>query len=136
VSLAQVPMSAAAATVTGLAALAAVAMDAGWQVVRHGTVMAHEGAHAVLGSLAFRKVSGVTLNNDATGATHMQDGGCLGSLFVGFAGYAGPSLFGLGAARLIQLGHSAAVLWVALFLLAVLAHYDPAGDLVPALAGR
>jgi len=101
VSLTQAPLSAAAAAVTGLAAFAAVAMDAGWQFVRHGTVMAHEGAHAVLGSLAFRKVSGVTLNADATGATDMRGGGCLGGIFIGFAGYAGPSLFGLGAARLI-----------------------------------
>jgi hypothetical protein len=37
-------VSAAAATVTGLAAFATVAMDAGWQFVRHGTVVAHEGA--------------------------------------------------------------------------------------------
>ncbi len=80
VSLTQAPLSAAAATVTGLAAFAAVAMDAGWQFVRHGTVMAHEGAHAVLGSLAFRKVSGVTLNADATGATDMRGGGCLGGI--------------------------------------------------------
>ena len=39
---------------------------------------------------------------------------------VSFAGYAGPSLFGLGGARMIQLGRGAAVLWVTLFLLAVL----------------
>jgi len=106
--------------VTGLAVFAVVAMDAGWQFVRHGTVMAHESAHAVLGSLAFRNVSGITLNADATGGTDMKPGGCLGSIFIGFVGYAGPSLFGLGAARLIQLGHSVAVLWVTLFLLGVL----------------
>ena len=111
----------AAAAVIGLAAFGAVVMDAGWQFVRHGTVMAHEGAHAVLGSLMFRRVSGITLNADATGGTLMNSGGCLGSVFVSFAGYVGPSLFGLGAARLIQLGHSVAVLWVALFLLGVLA---------------
>jgi hypothetical protein len=52
VSLTKAPVSAAATTVTGLAAFAAVAMDAGRQFVRHGTVMAHEGAHAVSGSLA------------------------------------------------------------------------------------
>jgi len=121
VSSTQAPLSAAAAMVTGLAVFAVVAMDAGWQFVRHGTVMAHESAHAVLGSLAFRNVSGITLNADATGGTDMKPGGCLGSIFIGFVGYAGPSLFGLGAARLIQLGHSVAVLWVTLFLLAVLA---------------
>jgi hypothetical protein len=47
VSLTKAPVSAAATTVTGLAAFAAVAVDAGWQFVRLGTVMAHEGAHAV-----------------------------------------------------------------------------------------
>ena len=60
--------------------------------------------------------------------------GCLGGIFIGFAGYAGPSLFGLGAARLIQLGHSVAGLWVALFLLGVLATGLSLGAL--ALGGR
>jgi hypothetical protein len=50
----------------------------------------------------------------------MNSGGCLGSVIVSFAGYAGPSLFGLAAARLIQLGHSVAVLWMTLLLLGVL----------------
>jgi hypothetical protein len=36
------------------------------------------------------------------------------------AGYPGPSLFGLGAAKLISFGHIVAVLWVALLALAVL----------------
>jgi len=120
VSLTQVPLSGAAAAVVGLAAFAAVAMDVGWQFIRHGTVMAHEGAHAVIGSLLFRDVSGIELNSDATGGTLMNSGGCLGSIVVSFAGYAGPRLFGLGAARLIQLGHSVAVLWVTLVLLGVL----------------
>lgn len=74
----------------------------------------------MLGSLLFRKVSGIELHGDATGGTDMNQGGCLGGIFAGFAGYAGPSLFGLGAARLIQLGHAVAVLWVALVLLGIL----------------
>ena len=74
----------------------------------------------MLGSLLFRRISGIAPNPDGTGATSMRAGGCLGSIFVTFAGYIGPSLFGLGAARLIQLGHSVAVLWVTLFLLGVL----------------
>lgn len=116
----QVPLSGVAAAVVGLVTFAAVALEVGWQVIRHGTVMAHEGAHAVIGSLLFRDVRGIELNSDATGGTLMNSGGCLGSIIVSFAGYAGPSLFGLGAARLIQLGHSVAVLWVTLFLLGVL----------------
>ncbi len=56
-----------AAAAVGLVAFAVVVMSVGWRVVRHGTVMAHEGAHAVLGSLLFRKVSGIELHRDATG---------------------------------------------------------------------
>jgi hypothetical protein len=83
--------------------------------------MAHEGAHAVFGSLAGRKISGIALNADATGGTLVETGGCLGSIIIGFAGYVGPSLFGLGAAWAIHLGYSESVLWVTLFLLVILA---------------
>ena len=119
----QIPdtLSGAAAALTGLVALAVVAPIAGWQFVRHGTVMAHEGAHAVFGSLAGRKIGGIELNADASGGTFVAPGGCLGTIIVGFAGYVGPSLFGLGAAWAIHLGYSESVLWVALFLLVVLA---------------
>ena len=114
-------LSGAAAAMIGLVALAVVAPIAGWQFIRHGTVMAHEGAHAVFGSLAGRKISGIMLNADATGGTFVAQGGCLGNIIIGFAGYAGPSLFGLGAAWAIHLGYSESVLWVTLFLLVILA---------------
>ena len=111
-------LSGAAAAMIGLVALAPIA---GWQFIRHGTVMAHEGAHAVFGSLAGRKISGIALNADATGGTFVAQGGCLGNIVIGFAGYVGPSLFGLGAAWAIHLGYSESVLWVTLFLLVILA---------------
>jgi len=114
-------LSGAAAVAVGLVAFGVVALDAGWRFVRHGTVMAHEGAHAMVGSLLFRRIGGITLNPDATGGTRLGAGGRLGSILVGFAGYVGPSLFGLGAAWLIRLGHSVAVLWLTLVLLGVLA---------------
>jgi len=114
-------LSGAAAAMIGLVALAVVAPIAGWQFIRHGTVMAHEGAHAVFGSLAGRKISGIALNADATGGTFVAQGGCLGNIVIGFAGYVGPSLFGLGAAWAIHLGYSESVLWVTLFLLVILA---------------
>jgi len=119
----QIPdtLSGAAAVVIGLVALAVVAPIAGWQFIRHGTVMAHEGAHAVFGSLAGRKIGGIRLNPDATGGTLVPVGGCLGDIIIGFAGYVGPSLFGLGAAWAIHLGYSESVLWVTLFLLVILA---------------
>lgn len=43
-----------------------------------------------------------------------------GFLVAAFAGYLGPSAFGLGAARFIQFGHIIAVLWVTMLLLALL----------------
>jgi hypothetical protein len=121
VSLTQAPVSGIAAALIGLVAVIVISLDLGWRIIRHGTVMAHEGAHALLGSLLFRNVGGIELNRDATGATYMNSGGgCLGSVVVTFAGYVGPSMFGLGAAKLIQRGHIVAVLWAALFLLGVL----------------
>jgi Peptidase M50B-like len=62
----------------------------------------------------------VTLQPDATGATLMSGGKAAGHLAVGVAGYLGPSAFGLGAAKLIEIGHSAAVLWLTLLLLVLL----------------
>jgi hypothetical protein len=53
------------AAAVGLLALGVVIADAGWRFVRHGTVMAHEGAHAVIGSLLFRGVFGIYLNSGA-----------------------------------------------------------------------
>ena len=52
--LTQTPLSGAAAALVGLGAFGVVAFDVGWQVIRYGTVMAHEGAHAVMDSLLFR----------------------------------------------------------------------------------
>ena len=119
----QTPLSGSAAALVGLAAFGVVTFDVTWQVIKYGTVMAHEGAHAVLVSLLFREFDGMEFKyEDAEGGTYpKKDGGCLGSIILFFIGYVGPSLFGLGAARLIQTGHIVAVLWVALLLLVLLA---------------
>lgn len=116
----QVPLPGSASACIGLAVLGVVASDAGWRVVRHVTVMAHEGAHAVTGTLLSGKLGGITLNSDATGATEIRPAGAASDLVMTLSGYAGPSLSGLGAAKLIELGHIVAVLWVTLFLLALL----------------
>ena len=119
----QVPLSGPAAAAVGLAALGVVAMDVGWQVVRHGAVMAHEGAHAVADSLLGRQVDYIKLNFSAekSGATYPKnEGGWLARVVVAFVGYIGPSSFGLGAAKLIQQGHAVTVLWVTLLLLGIL----------------
>jgi hypothetical protein len=49
-----------------------------------------------------------------------SEGGCLVSIVAAFVGYIGPSSFGLGAAKLIQLGYAVIVLWGPLFLLGLL----------------
>ena len=57
VSMTQAPLSGPAAAAVGLAAFGVVVTEAGWQVVRHGAVMAHEGAHAMADSLLGRQSS-------------------------------------------------------------------------------
>jgi Peptidase M50B-like len=112
-----------AATAIGLAALVVVAMDVGWQIIRHGTVMAHEGAHAVALSLLGFQVDYIMLNFSARqsgGTNPKKEGGRAATGIAAFVGYIGPSSFGLGAARLIHLGYIVAVLWVTVFLLGIL----------------
>jgi Peptidase M50B-like len=110
-----------AAAAVGLAALGVVVLL--WPVIRHATVMAHEGAHAVADSLLGRQVDYIKLNFSAqqSGETYAKEvGGWLVRVIAAFVGYIGPSSFGLGAARLIHLGYIVAVLWVTVFLLGVL----------------
>lgn len=75
--------------------------------------MAHEGAHAVASWGTGHKVGGVTLNSDATGATVILGAAGLSAVITTFAGYLGPSLFGLGAAALLAHHQVEAVLVVA-----------------------
>jgi hypothetical protein len=119
VSITQAALSGGTAAVIGVAALGAVAFDVSWQVIRHFTVMAHEGAHAVTGVL-FGSVHGIELHSDATGGTDASPASGLRAVPIALAGYLGPSAFGLGAAKLIELGYTTVVLYGLLFLLFVL----------------
>jgi hypothetical protein len=78
--------------------------------------MAHEGMHGLAGSLTGGRVTGIWLKDNAKGLTKVSSGGFL----FYFAGYLGPSAFGLGAARLIQFGHIVAVLWLCMLMLGLL----------------
>jgi hypothetical protein len=118
-SLTQVPLSEAEAAVIGVGALIAVTLDLTWALVVYGALMAHEGAHGVIGSVFFHRVTEVRLEANATGSTGVKSArGMRGHAFY-FVGYLGPSLFGLGAARLIEAGHIVAVVWLTIFLLGV-----------------
>ena len=82
--------------------------------------MAHEGAHVAAGWSVGRRVSGVKLNRDATGVTTTRGSGGFGSVIFTFAGYLGPSLFGLATACLIALDQITLALGLALFCLAIM----------------
>ena len=120
-SLTQTPLSGVEAVLTGLVVLIVVAFEETWVAVRYVIVMAHEGAHAITGSLLFRGLQGITLDMKSGGETKLVlDGSLPGTVLFKFAGYIGPSLFGLGAALLIKAGFIASMLWVTLFLLGIL----------------
>ena len=118
--LTQHPLSEAAAVLVGLGAFVVVFLDLGWRIIRHPGVLAHEGAHAIVGSLLLGKVLSITMDSGGNGLTQVAGDGCLSGVLYVFSGYVGPSLFGLGAARLIEFGHVVAVLWITLFLLGLL----------------
>ena len=104
----------------GLITSVVVIAQATWPLVQHFEVMAHEGMHAVVGSLAGRTVTGIELDDKAGGGTGLVPDSGPGFLLAGFAGYLGPSAFGLFAARMIEFGHIIAVLWVTVLFLALL----------------
>jgi hypothetical protein len=119
-SVTQVPLSEAEAAIIGVGALIAVTLDLTWALVACGGTMAHEGAHGVIGSVFLLRVIRITVEADATGATYVRSApGGRGCLFY-FIGYLGPSLFGLGAAKLIEAGYIVSVVWVTIVLLGVL----------------
>lgn len=115
------PLPGAVAALIGLAALIVMAIPFLWPLVEQFDVMAHEGAHAIVASAVGFTDLGVTLDRDSTGGTSYY-GLSAGPrrVLTSFAGYLGPSAFGLFAARLIETGHVVAVLWVAILLLVLL----------------
>jgi len=110
----------AVAALIGVAALIVVMVPFLWLLAQHFNVIAHEGAHALVGSLLGFDVSGVTLNA-GTGVTGFRspDAGARWML-TGFVGYLGPSAFGLCAAKLIETGRAVVALWLAIVLFVLL----------------
>lgn len=115
------PLPGIEAVLIGLAAFAAVANRFSWPLVEDFNVMAHEGAHAAIGSFLGYSPMGVELNSDATGVTSFRRS-LHGprAVIVAVSGYLGPSMFGLGSAKLIETGHVVAVSWIAIILLVLL----------------
>ena len=114
------PLSGTETVFIGLVVCAIIIPPLTWPLVQHFQVMAHEGMHGVIGSLSGHTIEGIELNAAAEGATSIAPASGPGFVVAGFAGYLGPSAFGLGAARLIQFGHIIPVLWVVIILLGLL----------------
>ena len=116
------PLSGTEAALIGLAALAVVMIPFFWPLVEQFNVMAHEGAHTLVGSVMGFTSASVTLDIESHGATNFAraPGGWPRQTLTGFIGYLGPSAFGLCAAKLIETGHGVTVLWVAIGLLVLL----------------
>jgi hypothetical protein len=118
---AQAHLPVSTSVLLGVAALAAATLPGISLVTQYFNTMAHEGAHAAIGSATGRRVNGVSLRGNGDGRTSLSGPHGLGYLLAGIAGYLGPSAFGLGAAALIHTGHILAVLWLTLVALACLA---------------
>lgn len=102
-------------------ALATVAYRPAWKVARNAVTIAHEGGHAVAALITGRRLSGIRLHADTSGVTvsYGKPYG-FGMVLTAVAGYIAPSLFGLGGAALLGLGHVTALLWVCVGLLALM----------------
>jgi hypothetical protein len=109
-----------AAAVIALAAIGAAVLPDIWLLTRHVTVMAHEGGHATMGSAMGRRITAIRLTPKGEGVTETSAGGMASSVVIGLSGYLGPSVFGIGAAELISIGHIVAVLWAGLVALVLL----------------
>ncbi len=116
----QVRLPGPVAMVIALFAIGAAVLPDLWLVTRHISVMAHESAHAVVGSAIGRSVTSIRFMRNADGVTQLSPGRLPGNVLVSLAGYLGPSGFGIGAAELIRVGHVIAVLWLSLIGLLVL----------------
>ena len=118
----EAPLPGSEAALVGLAALAVVFVPFLWPLVEQFNVMAHEGAHAVVGSIMGFGIKSVKLDGESNGVTtyvRAPDTGPRRTL-TRFVGYLGPSGFGLCAAKLIETGHVVTVLWIAIMLLVLL----------------
>jgi Peptidase M50B-like len=113
----QAHLSASVAVVMAIVGIGAAWVPGVWNVLWPVSTIAHEGAHAVVGSAMGRKITGMEIKLDGGATAHEGDPGTLARLPVTFAGYLGPSAFGIGAAELIRIGHIVAVLWIGLLCL-------------------
>jgi len=105
------------------AVLAFVAAVPLWRITTHAITIAHEGGHAMFGSLTGLFVKKVRVDRGGGGSTayRQEKWSVLQTLAAGLAGYLGPSIFGLAGAWMLVRGISPrSILLMTLVLLAVL----------------
>ena len=110
------PLSGGESIFIGLVVAGVVMIPLLWGPVEHFSTMTHEGAHALLAVILGLTVTEVVLDRHAGGKTSIVGEG-LKAILVVLIGYLGPSLFGLGAAKIISLGDPVTVLWLLVLLL-------------------
>ena len=110
------PLSGGESVAIGLVTAIVVMTPLLWAAVEHFSTMTHEGAHALLAVILGLTVTEIVLNRHSEGKTGVIGDG-LRAVLVVLIGYLGPSLFGLGAAKIIAMGYPKTVLWLLVLLL-------------------
>jgi hypothetical protein len=90
-----------------------------WYVTKFAVTAAHEGGHALIAKLSFQTVNKIELYRDGGGGTFTEPPWPI-TIFVGLAGYLGPSMFGMLGAWLLTRGATDAVLWGSLAFLSIM----------------
>jgi Peptidase M50B-like len=116
----QSPLPAPVALLVGIAVFVVMLGPTLYKITMHAETVVHESAHALAGLVTGRRIQGVTISRDGTGATDMVPKSGLGYAVAAFVGYVGASAAGLIAAGLISIGHIVAVLWLGLLLLSIM----------------
>lgn len=110
------PLSGGESVVIGLIVAAIVLVPLLSVPAEHLSAMAHEGARALIAFILGLTVTDVILDRRSGHRTGIVGEGLRVVLAV-LIGFLGPSLFGLGAAKLISLGQPVTVLWLLVVLL-------------------
>jgi peptidoglycan/LPS O-acetylase OafA/YrhL len=104
---------------SGALALLIVLSPRAWHLARNSITIAHEGGHALASVLSGRRLDGIRLHSDTSGATYSRGRRTgPGAVLTSAAGYVAPPILGAGAAWLLAVHHVTAMLWLLLALLA------------------
>jgi hypothetical protein len=117
--VAEAPVVEGPAALGAVLALVLVLWSVAWTLARYIMTVVHEGGHAIVGILFGRGLDGVRIHPDSGGWTKVGElTPTFGTLAILLAGYSAPSLFGLGAAALVDAERYPLLLLLAAGLLA------------------